>query len=211
MSAPVISVLLPTVRPHKLATCLPCIGPACGTVPYEVVIVADFAAEVVPPCCQWIVRERRGVVDAVNLACAAAQGEYWFLFNDESVLSPRALETLHRHAVMDPGTLWTVNHQPPYAFVYYGKPFAPFPFAHRDLIAKIGGLLDPVYRGFYSDPDLSMRAHAAGVAIKVVSSAVLQHNNQHDAMHQHAVNTYLAADRATFQARWNHLGEFCDP
>jgi GT2 family glycosyltransferase len=211
---PTISVLLPTIRPDRAKRALASVDAACGSVPYEVVVVADFPPNAMAdsvPCAhlRWVQRERYGVVDAVNVACCEARGEYLFLFNDESVLQSGALQALYAEAT--PTDIVTVRHEPSYPFVYYGLPFAPFPFAHRDLLRSLGGLLDPVYRGFYADPDLSLRAHAAGVPIRVIESAVLRHDNDHDAAHRASVDAYLLADRATFRSRWDHLGEFHDP
>lgn len=215
---PQVTVLLPTIRPHLVSRAIDSIRHAAQSVSYEVVVVADFPAEVLG-CCSpvghlhvnWIRHERNGVVDAVKVACEMAQGEFWFLFNDESVLEPQALDLLHAEALRTPGEILAPKHLPAFPFTYYGLPFAPFMFVHRDLVRQLGGLLDTRYRGFYADPDFSLRAHAAGIPIREVSGAVLRHANKHDAPHHAAVDAYLAADRASFRARWDHLGEFRDP
>lgn len=215
---PVISVILPTIRPTHIGRCLDNLRVAMTFVPSEVIVVADFPAEaagIVPgasgTAVQWIVRGRQGVIDAIYIGTQAARGDYLFITNDETTLEPDCLHQLYQAAATQPGRLLTPNHQPPFPFVYYGRPFAAFPFAHRDLIAQLGGLLDPTYRAFYADPDLSMRAHAAGVPVETVPSAVIYHHNQHDAAHHAAVDAYLAQDRATFRSRWDHLGVFRDP
>ena len=198
------------MRPGLLRRAYESIEAAAGDVSFEVVIVADFGPEEWPHC-RWIVRERHGVVDAVNRACEEARGEYWFLFNDESRLDPGALELLYHEAVSTPDQIVTPVHIPTFPFFYYGFEFAPFPFAHRDLVASLGGLLDPVYRGFYADPDFSLRAHVSGVKIRTIEDAILRHGNNHDEPHWQSVASYLDADRATFRARWDHLGVFIDP
>jgi GT2 family glycosyltransferase len=154
---------------------------------------------------------RTGVVAAVNMAYKVAKGEHLFLFNDESTLDPECLARLMRQSLLRPEAIVTVHHEPVFPFVYYGLPFAPFPFARRKVFDDLGGLLDPVYRGFYADPDLSLRAHAKHVPIVTVEDAVLRHCNEHDAPHAQSVSRYLEQDRATFRARWDHLGVFCDP
>jgi len=213
-----ISVILPTIRPHLIERCFASIEPAAGRVPYEVVIVADFdpfnlAGFSISALerCTWLQRERRGVIHAVNEACAYARGEHWFLFNDESVLDPGALELLHCESLRHTRTLLGPRHVPQFPFAYYGLEFVPFPFAHRDLIAELGGLLDPAYRGFYADPDLSMRAHARRVRVRTLPSAVIRHCNEHDFVHAQSVSMYLEDDRRTFRSRWDYLGEFKDP
>jgi GT2 family glycosyltransferase len=206
---PDISVLLPTVRPDQFRRSFDSIAAAAGAVSYEVVIVADFPQPEDVDCC-WIVRERRGVVDAVTRACEFARGRYLFLFNDESTLDPEALERLYHEAEACPGSLLTPQHVPAYTFEYFGRAFAAFPFAHRDVLAHVGGLLDPVFKSFYADPDLGMRAHAASVPIRTVEGAIIRHNNGSDAVKAQNVAQYMASDQDTFRMRWKHLGIFRD-
>lgn len=215
---PQVSILLPTIRPHLIRRAVESIALAAGTVSYEIVVVADFplsemgcTSPVAHLHCHWIRHPRRGVVDAVQVACAAAQGEYWFLLNDESTLDPGAIEILYHEAVKAGPAVLTPRHLPAFPFQYYGIAFAAFPFAHRDVILQVGGLLDPTYKGFYADPDFSLRAVAQGIPIRTVDGAVIRHTNKHDAPHQASVSAYLEADRATFRYRWDHLGEFRDP
>lgn len=213
-----ISILLPTIRPQAFMPSFESLRLAAAHVPYEIIIVADFAAEALH-ChdpyhhlhCRWIESERRGVVDAVNVAYAAARGTHIFLFNDQSILEPEALDTLYEESRKTPEQIVSPKHLPEFNFAYYGLPFVPFPFARKALLDGLGGLLDPAYKGFYADPDLSMRAHAKAVPLRVVPEAVLWHCNEHDAPHQASVRQYLDADRATFRARWDHLGRFIDP
>lgn len=204
-----ISVLLPTVRPNKFRQSLDSIPAACGDVPYEVVIVADFA-QPGDVDAVWIVRERRGTVDAINVAYAAALGSHVFLFNDEATLAPNALKLLYLQSLTTPEWLLSPRHVPAYTFQYFGKSFPPFPFAHRDVFTQLGGLLDPAFKSFYADPDLGMRAHTAGVPIGVVPEAVIWHSNGHDEVKVANLQQYMAIDQATFRARWEHLGEFRD-
>ena len=181
--------------------------------PYEVIVVADFddLDASLDPHVRWIISRREGVIAAIHLAYTHAKGDYLFVFNDESRLEPGALRRLYEEAEAHPGAVLSPVHLPPYPFVYYGLPFAPFPFVHRHIVNRLGGLFDPAYKGFYADPDFSLRAHAQGVPIRVVESAILRHNNQHDAPHHQSVKSYLDADRALFRARHDYLGEFKDP
>lgn len=204
---PVISVILPTIRQGRILAALQSLQAAAELVPTEIIVVADFPAPI--PHSPWYVRGRRGVIDAIQVGYAAARGEYVFVSNDETMVEPDCLHQLYQAAVTQPGRLLTPNHQPPFPFAYYGKPFAPFPFAHRDVFTKLGGLFDPAYRGFYADPDLSMRAHAAGVPVETVWPAVIHHSNSEDK--SAAWYDYFLADRATFRSRWDHLGVFRDP
>lgn len=206
-----ISVLLPTVRPALAQRSLASVALACGDLPYEVVVVADFdMPESVPVSCIWLKKERQGVVDAVNTAFDWSSGSHVFLFNDESTLDSFSLKILHDESVRDPRCLLGPAHVPHYTFAYYGLNFVPFPFAPRDLFIKIGGLLDPVYKSFYADPDLGLRAHACGVTVRTVEQAIIRHDNGQDEAKLQNLSQYMAIDQATFRERWKHLGEFRD-
>lgn len=209
---PIISVLLPTVRPQRLPHAMVSIPEAAGAIPYEVIVVADFGPpEDAYPNTRWILSKRKGPIDAAHLAYAASEGEYVFLFNDESTLRPGALESLYYASLANPGRLLTPHHLPEFPFQYYGLPFAAFPFVHKDVVKQLGGFLDPAYGAFYADPDFSMRAHAKRIPVDVVQSAVIVHHNRHDDAHGCNLQAYFANDRATFRTRWDHLGQFRDP
>ncbi len=204
-----ISILFPTVRPELFDRAFATIAPACGVVPYEVIVVADFGPRELPKT-TWVMRERLGPVDAIAMAQLEAVGDYLFVFNDESWLDEGALASLYHHALANPGQVLTPYVVPRYTLAYYGKPFAAFPFVHRDVVKKLGGLFDTAYHGFYADPDFSMRAHAAGVPVAEVHAAVSHHRNGHDEIKARNWNAWIDQDRATFRARWDHLGVFCD-
>lgn len=213
-----ISILLATIRPHLVERCFASIRPAAGRVPYEVVIVADFDPFHIAGFsledlehCTWMMREREGVVVAVNQAVSMARGTHWFLYNDESTLDDGALEQLYCASIKEPRALLGPQHVPEFNFVYYGRQFIPFPFAHRELYAELGGVFDPAYKCFYADPDLSMRAYANDIPVKIVNGAIIRHHNAHDFAHAVNVTTYLHDDQQAFRRRWDHLGQFRDP
>lgn len=201
MAEPAVSVLLPTIRPSHVARVLAGLQLAAGDLPLEVVVIADFPSPGHQP---WIVRPRAGVVDAVQAGVVAATGRYLFVTNDETQYEPGMLRLLYDAAEARPGCLWSPQHLPPFQFVYYDRPFAPFPFAHRDVFAQIGGVLDPVYGAFYADPDLSLRAHRAGVPVVQLDAAKIYHSNETSrADHRAAVAQHFERDRQTFRARWD--------
>ena len=210
---PIISVLLPSVRPGNLPWSMGTVSAAASGIRYEIVVVADFGPEQYPYT-KWIVDERKGPIDAIQLAYAASEGEYLFVFNDESRLEPGALASLYYAALTDPRRVLTPYHVPPFGFEYYGLPFAAFPFVRRDVIQELGGLFDPAYKAFYADPDFSMRAHAKRIPVETIQSAVIRHTNHHaseDDIKPHNWAKYIDNDRALFRTRWDHLGTFRDP
>jgi hypothetical protein len=209
-----ISVILPTVRPHLFERCLASL--AAKDVAVEVVVVADFPR---PPevsldsqnIVVWVERPRAGTVDAVNAGASIVRGDWRLVLSDEARLDVGCLDALWHEGLKDRMRLLTPRHLPPFDFAYYGRQFAPFPYAHRDLIMRLGGLFDPAFRSFYADPDLGMRAHAAGFPVVTVEAAVVHHHQEHDLTHVESVAKWFDADRAAFRERWDHLGRFQDP
>jgi GT2 family glycosyltransferase len=207
-----ISVLLPTVRMATWRKSAASIPMACGSIPFEVVVISPFLTEPLPSWIHWIHQEATGVTDALEAGMRVARGEWVFSFNDESVMDPESLEKLHAEAVRDPQQILTPEHLPRFPFFYYGKPFAPFPFASRKLLDELGGLVDTEFSAFYADPDLSLRAHKVGIPVREIKGAIIRHeNNIGDPAHRHNLSRFLEKDRAVFRQKWDHLGEFCDP
>lgn len=206
-----ISVILPSIRPHLVKRAFDSIAPAAAYVKHQVVVVADFGPEDWPNC-TWIVRERRGPIDAINLAMHEVTGEWLFLMNDESTLGVGSLASLYTYSLMHPDRVLTPTHIPPFNFSYYGKQFAPFPFVHVDVVKKLGGFFDLAYQGFYADPDFSLRAHAHGIPVEEVGDAAIHHTHHgDDDSKRQRWDAHFDADRATFRSRWDHLGAFADP
>lgn len=207
---PAVSVILPTIRPQLVEACLQNLKGAHRDIPTEIVVVADFACPSHLNHSPWYVRNRNGVIDAINLGYQASQGEYVFLTNDETTMGEDCIAKLYDAAQKHQGHVLGPCHLPPYTFVYYDKPFIPFIFAHRAVIERCGGFLDPTYRAFYADPDFSLRAHQAGVPLTEIPEAEIHHHNTRRPDHEIAVSKWLEADRAEFRRRWDHLGPFRD-
>lgn len=214
---PLVSILLPTVRPDLARQSLAAMNEACEGAACEVVVVADFPLDIFGNSLSaltmpliWIKRERRGTVDAANAALKHARGEWVFLTNDETIIQPGAVKAMLAVAWTSHYCLWAPQHVPAYTFQYFGKPFVPFPFVHKDLLAQVGGLFDPAYKCFYADPDLSLRVYDKGFSVQTIDGAAVHHANGQDEAKLLNMQQYMAGDQATFRARWSHLGEFCD-
>lgn len=213
-----ISIIIPSVRPHELAECLDSIA-ASKDVDYEVILITDFAVndEFMEGIAKWqiiVEKERRGNIAAIAEGYEAARGEYIFTLSDEARIYPDTLFQLQEFCIScNNNILCSPRHIPDFPFYYYGKYFAPFPFCHRSLVDRIGGVfLDTAYKSFYADPDLSMRAHEAHIPVLHCREAMILHpNNMHDPAHKHNVSAYVKADRELFRKKWDHLGEFVDP
>ena len=158
------------------------------------------------------VQPRQGTVDAMNLAFEMAEGHYIFATNDEVELDPRVFKALL--AVAEPhgeDGIFAVSQTPYCSNDYYDIYFAPCPFGRRSFFQKLNGgdhLFDPVYRSFYADPDLCIRAHVAGIDVTKVPDAKTKHRRcvRHGDGHSHNWQSYYQSDRNTFSTRWAHLG-----
>jgi GT2 family glycosyltransferase len=106
--------------------------------------------------------------------------------------------------------IYSVNQTPWCSNDYYDVYFATCPFGRRSFFQKLNGgnrLFDPVYHCFYADPDVALRAHAIGITVTKVPSAISIHRNVPDADgHVSNAMNYYQQDRHTFVTRWAHLG-----
>lgn len=208
---PQVSVIVPTVRPTEIGACVDAVRKASIGLTLQIIVVSDYVRLLEGPDVLWVMQTtRHGPIAAIALGADHATGEYLFLLSDEDRMDPGAIVTLHAEAERcraagesvilfpDPGATWS----------YYGRVFAPWPFVHRDLVAKLGGLLDPVYGAHYADPDLGMRAWTHGVEVRCLKTATMKHDNNACPVSHANRAAHYARDMATFRARWDHLGVF---
>lgn len=215
-----ISIILPTVRPEQLYKCLHGITIASQAIDIEILVISDYEPNLSDETIEnlnikWVYEpERNGVVDAIKKGFNVANGDYLLSLSDEALLGERALNYLIEHSEkLDNRCILTPKHIPQFPFFYYKMPFAPFPFVHRSVIDELDGIyIDTAYKAFYADPDLSLRALTLSIPVYTCEKATIFHpNNMACPAHVHNVNKYLEKDRATFRARWDHLGDFVDP
>lgn len=222
MSTPIVSILLPTIRPDLFRVRMEEYARLELPWPCEVVVVSDrpdLDTRSANPnlMVRHAVQPRLGNVPATNLAFQMAEGVYVFATNDEVELDRQFLVALVRagEAQGERGILSAVQ-EPWCSNDYYGIFFANCPFARRHYLQALNGgpyFFDPAYRCFYADPDLSMRAHVSGLPVMVVPEARCVHHCVPDA-DGHAVNAsnYYIQDQRTFRSRWEHLGPWAgDP
>ena len=158
------------------------------------------------------VQPRNGTVDAMNLSFEMAEGRYIFATNDEVELDPCVFRVLLDAAeAHGEDGIFAVSQKPYCSNDYYGIYFAPCPFGRRSFFQRLNGrnyLFDPIYRSFYADPDLCIRAHVAGIDVVKVPEARTRHHRcvRPGDGHSHNWQSYYQSDRHTFNTRWEHLG-----
>lgn len=212
---PIVSILLPTIRPDLFRIRMQEYAQLQLPGPCEVVVVSDRpdlldAAPQPGLSVQYLVQPRGGNVPATNLAFAAAQGTYVLATNDEVAFEADLLTALVRAAALQVDGIFSPVQTPYCSNDYYGVFFANCPFGRRRFFQHLNGqdcLFDPVYRCFYADPDLSLRAAAQGLAVVMVPDARCAHQCVPGAEgHVANARAYYAQDRQTFVTRWAHLG-----
>jgi GT2 family glycosyltransferase len=208
-----ISVILTSIRPQNFKWSLNCLLRSQEGIDFEVLCATDFPIEEGPKV-KWVhTPERKGVINAICQAEKIAQSEYVYITNDQSMLSPRALEHLETFCKSRDNLILTgpkdFNN---FQFKYYDRWFVAYPFLHRKIIDMLGGIFDPVYGAFFADPDLSLRAHQSGIPVLDCSGAmnVRVQGLMDYTGHVESKHKFYDADKAIFTKRWEHLGAYQD-
>ena len=211
-----ISVILPSIRPANLKTTIEKFIESQWGAHYELVIVTDFQIDFKifyhSYCGVKLIYEpvRRGPTEAICQAEKACSGEYVFRINDQIELTKEGLNKMlafsrkHNDRVIVDQRTFPIS-----PLKYYGKTFSPYPFVHRKVIEELGGYHLPDFKGFYADPDLSMRAHKAGipilkcpgVSVKRVCDGSMDYQG-----HSENVSAYYKHDRNVFINKWGSKG-----
>lgn len=222
MTEPIISILFPTIRPEQFRIRMAEYAKLVLPGPCEVVVVSDgLDLDLTSPQPLLTIRHlrqsRQGNVPATNYAFQEAKGLYVFATNDEVELDSYILNLLFRASLLqavEEGNggdgIFSASQTPYCSNDYYEIYFANCPFGKRSFFQQLNGsntFFDPVYRCFYADPDLSIRAHLAGFPVVKVPEAKCTHHCVPNADGHVANNSlYYHADRQTFITRWAHLG-----
>lgn len=217
---PIVSVLLPTIRPDLFRIRMQEYARLDVPGPCEVIVVTDlYDLEASSPC-PWLsvtkyIQPRGGNVPATNLAFEHAAGRYVIATNDEVEFDRQILTALVAAGEAAGERALLSGTQTPYCSNdYYGVFFANCPFGRKSFFQSLdGGFFDPVYRCFYADPDLALRCDALGISVTKVPEARCTHHCVKDAEgHVSNRRAYYAQDRGTFEHRWAHLGDMAgDP
>ena len=87
----------------------------------------------------------------------------------------------------------------------YSKLYACFGCASKNTINLIGGYYDPVYRGFWADPDMGLRTWQKGGKVKYCPNAWVVLENIMDKVREDNRSQYFDKDMETFLNRWHNL------
>jgi GT2 family glycosyltransferase len=205
-----LSIIIPTLRREEMRRCLASIEKYTADIRYEVLIIAPFdwpdQSDVV------LVREEKpeGVYRAVSRGFEVAAGEYVIHMPDDARATPGWAQNMISFVEAHPGLVegnfrhFDVRGERPEPGVY-GRLYAPFLCMKRADIRRVGGLMDPHFRSFWGDPDLSLRVWHAGGEVRTCPDAWIYHADHDDTIHKRSLSQYFTADREAFMARWEPI------
>ncbi len=211
MGEPVVSIILPSLRPSQLTQCLGSIERYTRGVGYEVVVVSPFDIESHPNVAHVKEDSPEGIYKAVALGYERARGEYIIHMPDDTRATPLwaanmiAFMRPHDNGIFEGNFRhFDARGERPEPG-YYGKLFAPFLCIRRDKVDRIGGLMDCCYSSFFGDPDLSLRIWYHGGRVETCPNAWIYHADCDDQVHKSSDSSYFLRDREVFIKRWHHI------
>ncbi len=169
---PEVSIILPSLRPEAVLQRIKEFSITNKDVDYEIVVVSPFTIK--QDRVVHIYEEKQlGTVHAHNIAYKNSSGEYvvWWadytspttncLSNMLSFIKGRKEPFIGSFSVKDGR-----GRKIPRLGVY-GKLYACFGCASKNTINLIGGYFDSVYKCYWADPDMCLRAWQNGGKVKV--------------------------------------------
>lgn len=210
---PEISILLPSLRKEAAIQRIQEFAQTNGKMDYEIILVSPFAVE---EARVLHVREekRRGGIHALNSAYGRASAPFVTWWSDDAWPTMNCLAKMLRFIVSrkDPFLgcfrLKSRHGEEFEQWSVYGKLYASWGMASRKSIQAIGGFLDPVFKRFWSDPDMSLRAWVKGGRVEICPNAWVVISHIEDEVKLSDQQKYFNVDAETFLSRWHErLGE----
>lgn len=211
MGRPIVSIILPSLRPFHLAQCLKSIERYTAGIEYDVVVISPFDIKPHPNVVHVKEAGPDGVYKAVLSGYEQAKGEYIIHIPDDSRATPYWAENMV--AFMRPHDVeifegnfrhFDARGERPEPGIY-GKPSAPFLCIRKDKANIIGGLMDCYYKSFWGDHDLSLRVWHNGGKVETCPNAWVYHADCNDEVHESSYNRYFIHDQQSFVRRWHHI------
>lgn len=208
MSKPAVSIVIPSVRPVELETCLSSIDIYTSDIDYEVLVTTAFEIEKHKNTIRIKEDKLEGTYCAVSKAYEHVKGTYIVHIPDDARATQNWLANMlifmkpHDKEIFEGSFRYYDNNGEGDQHGYFGKHFAAFICIRKEVADQIGGLMDLSYRSFYGDPDLSMRVWNNGGKVLTCHNAWLQREDCLDSNHIHSHNMYFSIDERTFIKRW---------
>ncbi|MFC1921603.1 glycosyltransferase family 2 protein, partial [Chloroflexota bacterium] len=209
MNKPLVSIVLPSLRPIQLAECLASIHRYTVGIDYEVVVISPFNIDPHPNVVYVKEDKPEGVYRAVARGYERAEGEYIIHIPDDCWVTPNWLTNMI--SFMKPhddeifiGSFRRFNvKEERVEQGHYGKLIAPFICIRRDKVYLVGSLMDCHYRSFWGDPDLSLRVWHNGGRVETCPDAWIYYPDRRvDKTYESSYNNYFTRDKEAFISRW---------
>jgi hypothetical protein len=188
-----LSILIPSVRPKRFREFIKSVVQNTEGVDYELVV-----------------DQRRGVLyEIINDMFERASGEYVVLICDDCFVTPdwakNMLAFMRKQPPMTIGSFGLmIEGKRAKSIVYYDKLCAIIPCVKRDEIKeRLGCLIEPQFKRFYGDPDLSLRWWSIGGQVKECDKALVNMYRWRDTIKSNDVRSYFDADERVFKGKWD--------
>ncbi len=149
-----------------------------------------------------------GTYNAVRKMFNETSGEWIIHMPDDCTVVPgwidRMMEMMKDPEIYVGGwkTYNWIKHEP---CKYYGKNFCAFICIRRDIAIKLGGLMHEKYYCFYGDPDLSMRAYAAGGKVQHLPTYDIYYDDKGDDLKSKNFLEHHDKDKQQFINTWGNF------
>ncbi|MGK7903695.1 MAG: glycosyltransferase family 2 protein [Hormoscilla sp.] len=209
---PELSILLPSLRRENTIKRIEEFSQTNGEVDYEIIVVSPFVVEG-DRVIHVLEDEPKGSVCAQNMAYANSSGKYIVIWTDDISPTNNCLVEMLNFVKGKPDPFIGVfrvkrkNGVEEPQWLIYGKLQVCFGCTSRNTITRVGGYLDPVFKSFWSDPDLSLRTWEKGGQVSTCPSAWLISDPKElgsiEIVEQGNTSKYLDKDIETFLNRWH--------
>ena len=162
---PLVSILLPSLRPQAVAKRVlefETTNPNCN---YEIIVVSPFSI-VAPRVVHVLEEQPQGAIGACRLALEHAKGDLIFYWSDDCSPTTDCLQTMagfvraHRSPFIGSFRILNGSGSEAAQWQAYDQLYACWGCLSRATLHEVGGFFDPIFRNYWADPDLSMRAWA---------------------------------------------------
>ena len=209
---PIISILLPSLREEAVLERIEEFSLTNSNVDYEIIVVGPFT----------ITKERvisiyeakpEGCYAAMRSAYENSRGEWIVYWSDDASPVEHCLSNMLNFIRKDKwpfiGAFSLKNkqgrHLPQWSV--YGKLYASWGCISKDTVNMIGGLFDPVFKSFWGDPDMCLRAFQKDIRVKICPNACALIRQIKDNIKNNNLIAYFNSDMETFLNRWHD--RFC--
>lgn len=205
---PEISIILPSLRPELVLQRIKEFYKTNRDSDYEIIVVSPFKVRG-DRVVHIYERELAGTIHAHNVAYENSSGRYIVPWADDTSPTTGCLSNMLR---------FVKSRKEPFIGAFrikdrrggelshwavYGKLYAGFACFSKKTVELAGGYYDPVYKGYWADPDMCLRNWERGGKVEVYPNAWVVTENLVDGVVTNNLSKYFDKDAETFFNRWH--------